>query len=583
MKRLLPFLVFLLLLPHFSVGAVVINEVMSSNEDTIADEDGDFQDWIELYNDGAAAVDLSGWGLSDNPSKPFKWSFPAGSIIGAGEYLVVWASGKDRMVPYDAVSTVIPANASWRYAEGAEPPEEWVEADFDDSGWALGSGSFGYGDNFSPEVVLTEGTPGMQLSGVFTVDDPSDVSGLELELAGNPGVVVYVNGEEAGRDLMPAGAITPQTRALELPAEGLALWLSSDRGLTTRTQNGQQFVSRWGDQSGNGFDLVQNTAGYQPRLVEDAINGRPTLDFDGISQRMATAAFATGDEMTIFVVTKPVGGSDYSRVFAKGSAVAGITLSRAGPGVNAVHSSLRVDTSERGNQLKTLPNLYDAQWHHVSITTSRESVAAWVDDQLAFDAPYQWGDGIQNSQPFVVGAAYAGSGAPFEGQIAEVILYNRKLSESEIAQVDTQLDLKYGRSAVPATRKIALDGSTLHAGENSIALDIRAQEGADDLFAQVKILLKKARITAHTGYSISGSGEDIVLSNPDGALVDSASAAALRSGISYGRKSDDSGEWGFLWSLLLMEKIPHLPIWELLILQPIPERADFIPRDLIWL
>ena len=71
-----------------------INEIMSSNASTIADEEGDYSDWIELYNDSDEAVSLEGWGLSDNPGKPYKWVFPA-VTLSAGEYLLVWASGKD--------------------------------------------------------------------------------------------------------------------------------------------------------------------------------------------------------------------------------------------------------------------------------------------------------------------------------------------------------------------------------------------------------------------------------------------------------------------------------------------------------
>ena len=74
---------------------VVINEVMASNAWTIADEDGDYEDWIELYNFGQDSISLQGYGLSDNYAQPFKWVFPDVSI-GPGEFLLVWASGKDR-------------------------------------------------------------------------------------------------------------------------------------------------------------------------------------------------------------------------------------------------------------------------------------------------------------------------------------------------------------------------------------------------------------------------------------------------------------------------------------------------------
>lgn len=86
-------------------SAVRINEFMSSNGATLADEDGDFEDWIELYNPSSTAVDISHWGLSDS-NTPFKWTFPAGTIIEAGGYLLVWASGKDRD-PADPVTGIL--------------------------------------------------------------------------------------------------------------------------------------------------------------------------------------------------------------------------------------------------------------------------------------------------------------------------------------------------------------------------------------------------------------------------------------------------------------------------------------------
>lgn len=45
-------------------------------------------DWIELYNGGTTAVDLSGWHLSDSASEEPKWTFPSGSIIAPGGYFV---------------------------------------------------------------------------------------------------------------------------------------------------------------------------------------------------------------------------------------------------------------------------------------------------------------------------------------------------------------------------------------------------------------------------------------------------------------------------------------------------------------
>jgi len=70
---------------------VVINEVMASNTTTIADPQGEYDDWIELRNVTGQEVDLTGRYLSDEPNNPRKWVFPAGTIIPADGYLMVWA------------------------------------------------------------------------------------------------------------------------------------------------------------------------------------------------------------------------------------------------------------------------------------------------------------------------------------------------------------------------------------------------------------------------------------------------------------------------------------------------------------
>jgi hypothetical protein len=97
----------------------LINEVQSSNERTCFDEEGDSPDWIELWNPGTVAFDLSGCGLSDKAKKPFKWVFAPGTVIGAGEYMVAFASGKDRQ------PAPIPALAP----ENLAGLEVWLRAD----------------------------------------------------------------------------------------------------------------------------------------------------------------------------------------------------------------------------------------------------------------------------------------------------------------------------------------------------------------------------------------------------------------------------------------------------------------------
>jgi hypothetical protein len=99
MKFLARHIIFLLVISVSSAmlngQTISINEIMSSNVSTIADDFDEYEDWIELYNYGNEPVDLAGYGLSDDPGKPFKWVFPS-IVLQPREFLVVWASGRDQ-------------------------------------------------------------------------------------------------------------------------------------------------------------------------------------------------------------------------------------------------------------------------------------------------------------------------------------------------------------------------------------------------------------------------------------------------------------------------------------------------------
>ncbi len=69
---------------------VVINELLASNTATVADPQGEFEDYAELRNLTAEEVDLGGRYLSDEASNPRKWQFPDGTKIPAHGYLLVW-------------------------------------------------------------------------------------------------------------------------------------------------------------------------------------------------------------------------------------------------------------------------------------------------------------------------------------------------------------------------------------------------------------------------------------------------------------------------------------------------------------
>lgn len=83
---------------------IVINELMSENVSTIQDEDGDFSDWIELYNAGTEPANLSGFTISDDAAQWDKWTIPAVNIEPQG-FIILYASSKDRVDPNNELHT----------------------------------------------------------------------------------------------------------------------------------------------------------------------------------------------------------------------------------------------------------------------------------------------------------------------------------------------------------------------------------------------------------------------------------------------------------------------------------------------
>ncbi len=90
-RLFLPFSIFLICSSFVSAQGIFINEFQASNESTVSDSFGEFDDWIELYNYSDSAVILSGLFLSDDYDEPDKWQLPDSLTIAAGSFKIFWA------------------------------------------------------------------------------------------------------------------------------------------------------------------------------------------------------------------------------------------------------------------------------------------------------------------------------------------------------------------------------------------------------------------------------------------------------------------------------------------------------------
>ena len=89
MRSLLTSLALLAFAASASAQTVSINEVMADNRTAVANGP-DFPDYVELKNTTVAAIDLTGWTLTDDTLTPAKYAIPSGTMLGVGAYLVIW-------------------------------------------------------------------------------------------------------------------------------------------------------------------------------------------------------------------------------------------------------------------------------------------------------------------------------------------------------------------------------------------------------------------------------------------------------------------------------------------------------------
>jgi hypothetical protein len=209
---------------------------------------------------------------------------------------------------------------------------------------------------------------------------------------------------------------------------GAHLWLRTDAGVVL---NGSQ-VSQWLDQSGNGRNASMATASRQPFFVSGALNGKPVLRFNG-AQSMYLDTFASPTTFTVFVVGKNSNPSEsFSMIL--------------GPGGNAPNNQMRWESGSRalfvgtGNNLPVITSTIGNTrvFHALSARYDGSTMTVYRDGNATSSHSFS------TSGPWTlasVGSYY--SSYYMQGDLAEVLIYARALSEGERASVNSYLRSKY--------------------------------------------------------------------------------------------------------------------------------------------
>ncbi|MFI5172376.1 MAG: lamin tail domain-containing protein [Chitinophagales bacterium] len=188
---------------YTTYGQVMINEIAPTNPLQYMDEDGEYPDWIELYNTGAAPVSLEGYGITDNISTWNEWQFPDREI-GAGERMMVFASGKNRncmtcaAALIDHWETAIFDDDTWEYFVGTSAPDaNWNNLLFAGT-WSTGQGGFGFGDGDDNTAIITTARS-VYYRKTFDVVDKTKLISAIVSMDYDDGFIAYLNGVEIAR------------------------------------------------------------------------------------------------------------------------------------------------------------------------------------------------------------------------------------------------------------------------------------------------------------------------------------------------------------------------------------------------
>ncbi|MEL6108751.1 MAG: lamin tail domain-containing protein, partial [Planctomycetota bacterium] len=227
---------------------------MASNSSVLIDGFGDDSDWIEIRNDAETPIDLIGYHLTDNASNTDKWQFPVSRILDPGDYLVVFASGRDVVDPAGHFHTNFGLDPDGEYlaltapdrtvlsefgsSVSDYPPQisnisygvsgnalvdgdsvtqylipgddglgnTWIENGFDGlaSGFSLGRAAMGYENSTGSstsyasliQTTVPSGTTTVYQRIEFELDDASAVDDLQLRAHFDDGMVAFLNGVE---------------------------------------------------------------------------------------------------------------------------------------------------------------------------------------------------------------------------------------------------------------------------------------------------------------------------------------------------------------------------------------------------
>jgi len=248
----------------------------------------------------------------------------------------------------------------------------------------------------------------------------------------------------------PSGdlAAKPGTGLWKAPPAGLQMWLRADQGVKT---NGAT-VAAWLDQSAAGNSAVQEKTGAQPTLVANALAGRPSIRFDGSDDFFALpdgfSDFRAG--LTAFVVTRPAPGGAWSRFIDLdvGPACENIVFGRK-DAPDKLGFWVYTNSATKGKVEAPGAVIANEVQSFCALLAPGGKVTLYKNGAMVATGDTSTPKSTSR-KPNTLAKSNSGGGDPlFKGELFEIMLYNRALTEAERAYVESYLNAKYLDPTVP--------------------------------------------------------------------------------------------------------------------------------------
>lgn len=235
-------------------------------------------------------------------------------------------------------------------------------------------------------------------------------------------------------------------RGQTIPTQGLQIWLMADNGIVF---NGSQ-IFQWADQSGNGHMAVQGDNNAQPSLIPNGLNGLPVVDFDGGDFFFTSLIFhpSNNNESTVFLVCG--GAQIQSLIRIQDGPFDQLVYPWSGGGGDNWKFSVRNGSWERVSA-----GLHKNTWNLGAASSGQSEIKTWRQGKLSGIGA---GVGSIDSIPLYIGK-WSTYGEYANGQAAEIIVYNRELSDLEVYAVQQYLAEKWHLPMTPSNLQSSINGS----------------------------------------------------------------------------------------------------------------------------